>query len=551
MTKISASLKPCILLILSVWAVAGCARLGADDAGREHSISLVMSLKNVESGQDVATKMTSEITQNGGVFRGIEHLFIIPFYTENAEVESQNERLGSQNVSLANTGISKSGLVPNNNSHLFGSAFVPNGMNFVLAYGKSPDEGASKVSKHKYGVLNPEGLSDPSFSDDISFHLEPILLDGEPSELTEVERKADDILDLLNAVMTLLGNSQYASVVSIYDAVKKENQIQSCSYSAIYQIMQEIQSALWKLSFESQELLNEVRLIQTAIATLSDSLGKLGSTFPGSYGIPEGALGFWWNGKSFIRLINSVNIALVNPEAYCYPPSLWYYANSSIKTSLKDDVRKEYTEQAQWNDILACYDGEDVVSGFTQGVAIVDQLQYGVALMELSLKDPSSSVLQLIDKCPLTGIIIGDQQDVNFKFMPTTGDSRFIYDDNVSGLSIGNTENYVQTLVLQTEPHRDVHFALEFKNTTGITRRCQQGDILPWCKFYLAGVLKAPTSDEGVFTKDKKTMVSIKVDKLQNAYNTVPDLRSPQLEIGLVTEMRWSQITPQSLVLDF
>lgn len=526
--------------------------MSIDDAG-EHSISMAMSLKNVEPGQEAVTKMTSDITQSGGVFRGIEQLYIIPFDTENAQVESQDSRLGSQNVALANTGISKTGLVPNNNSHYFGSALVPSGMNRVLVYGKSPDEGegASRVSKHRYGVLNPQGLSNPSVSDDIAFHLEPILAEGEPDELTAVESKADEMLDQLNLIMALMKGSQYASVVSIFDAVKRENQIQACSYAAFNQIRSEIQSALWKIPFESEDLLQEVRLIQNAIATFSESLANLGTSFPSSYGIPEGAIGFWWNGKAFIRLINSVNIALVNPASYCYPPSLWYYANSSIKTSISEDVRGAYTQNSgNWGTILERYQDGDVVNGFTQAVAIVDQLQYGVALMEFSLKEPGTEAANLIGNCPLTGIIIGDQKDVDFRFLPSPGESRFIYDNSINGLNIGSTELTTQTLVLQTEVGRDIHYALEFRNTTGNTRHCQQGDILPWCKFYLVGVLKAPASGR-VFTQDQKTIVKVKVDGLKSAYNTVPDLRSPQLEIGVVTEMKWSQITPQSLVLDF
>ncbi len=552
MNKRSASFKLCNLLILLVWAGAGCARLGVNDAG-EHTISLVMSLKNVDSAQEPATKMSADVTQSEGVFRGIEHLYIIPFNTENAQVEPQDARLGSQNVSLSTSGISKMGLVPNNNAHLFGSAFAPTGMNHVLTYGKSPDEGegASKESKHLYGVLNAVGLSDPSGSDDISFHLEPILTDGQPGELTVVESQTDELLELLNAIMTRMGESQYASVVSIYDAVKRENQIQACSYAVFNQIRSEIQSSLWRIPFESEALLQEIGLIQSAIGTFSESLANLGSNFPADYGIPDGSIGFWWNGKAFVRLINSVNIALVNPASYCYPPALWYYANSPIKTSKSDNVRSAYTRNNEWETILKDYykDGESV-NGFTQAVAIVDKLQYGVALLELSLEVPSAEIAELIGKCPLTGIIIGDQRDVDFRFLPGTGESRFIYDNNVSGLSIGNTGKTTQMLVLQTREDQDVHFALEFTNTTGVKRYCQQGDILPWCKFYLAGVLEAPASGS-VFTKDQKTIVKVKVDGLQSAYNTVPDLRSPQLEIGVVTEMRWSQITPQSITLDF
>lgn len=550
--RLSASFKLCILLILLVWAGAGCTRLRRDDAG-EHTISLVMSLKNVDSSQEPATKMSAEITQAGGVFRGIEHLYVIPFNTENLLVEPQDARLGAQNISLATSGINKTGLVPNNNSHFFGSAFVPSGTNRVLTYGKSPDEGegASKVSKHLYGVLNGNNLLDPSRSEDISFHLEPILAGGEPDEMTVVESKADELLDQLNAIMTLMRESQYASIVSIHDAVKRVNQIQACSYAVFNQIRSEIQSALWRIPFESQELLQEIRHIQDAIGSFSTSLAALGSNFPANYGIPEGSIGFWWNGKAFIRLINSVNIALVNPASYCYPPSLWYYANSGVKTSASDNVRSAYNQgSASWSVILDLYRDGDTVSGITQAMAIVDQLQYGVALMKLSLEAPGSDVASLIANCPLTGIIIGEQKDVDYSFMPGTGESRYIYDNNVSGLYIGNTENSAQTLVLESGVNQDVHFALEFTNTTGVKKYCQQGDILPWCKFYLAGVLKAP-ADGSVFTKDHYTEVKVKVGGLQSAYNTVPDLRSPQLEIGVVTEMRWSQITPQSIVLDF
>ena len=249
--RLSASFKLCILLIFFVWAGAGCARLRRDDAG-EHPISLVMSLKNVDSSQEPATKMNSEITQSGGVFRGIEHLYVIPFNTENLQVEPQDARLGAQNISLATSGINKTGLVPNNNSHFFGSAFVPSGTNRVLTYGKSPDEGegASKVSKHLYGVLNGNNLLDPSKSEDISFHLEPILAGGELDEMTVVESKADELLDQLNAIMTLMRESQYASIVSIHDAVKRVNQIQACSYAVFNQIRSEMQSALWKIPFE-------------------------------------------------------------------------------------------------------------------------------------------------------------------------------------------------------------------------------------------------------------------------------------------------------------
>ena len=548
--------------VLAVWALNGCARLGIEDANGGHTSSLVMSIKNVVPEGEIS-KMSMDITQSTGVFRGIEQLYVIPFDTETPKVEPGDGRLGSRNVSLGGTGISKTGLVPNNNSHLFGSALIPNGMNRVLAYGKTPDEGtdASKESKHKYGVLTPEGILNPEGSNDISFNLEPILTS---EELSETDAKVDEILDRLNVVMSLMGKSQYTAIGTIFDQVKRQNSILACSYATFYQLRNEIQSELWRIPYESQELLNEISEIQDAIRAFSDGFAELGTNFPEQYGIPEGTMGFWWNGKMFIRLINGVNISLVEPSSYCYPPSLWYYANSSVKTSINENVRNQYVQENEsWGKILEYYTDGGSVTSFTQAVAVIDKLEYGVGLLELRLDTPGEEAASLINGCPLTGIIIGDQRNLDFRFLPGQGQSRYIFDNTVNGsLSIGETGSSVQMLVLPTESGEDadVHFALEFRNNTGIKRRCQQGDILPWCKFYLAGVLKpsqgvAPLSSsetfDRVFSRDHKTVVTVKIEGLRNAYNTVPDLRSPQLEIGVETEMRWAQIMPQSIILDF
>lgn len=547
------------LFILTVWTGTGCDRLdNIAPADRDPSLSLVLSLKNVLPGQDAPTKMSTQVTQSEGVFRGIEHVYLVPFNTEESRaVEPADPRLGTQNIVLGSTGINKSGLVANNNAHLFGSAIVPSRMNRILAYGKAPDTGVQtgKDRKHANGVLTGEGLDDPTGSDEISFHLEPILETGEVNEYAAMTATADELLDQLNVVMTMMAQSPFASIVGIFDEVKRENHILSCSYATFDQLRNEIQTKLLRIPFESMELIQEIGRVSQAMSAFSQVLTAIGSNFPASYGVPEGAIGFWWNGKGFIRLINSVNIALVEPTSYCYPPSLWYFANSPVKTTNNENVKDQYIPSNEhWQDILDYYrDGEEVTA-ITQGVAIVDPLQYGVGLLELSLSTPGAEAASLINNCPLTGIIVGDQKDVDYRFMPGTGPSRYIYDKITltdSGYPmIGKTGQTVPTLVLQTLPDRPVHFALEFKNTTGYTRHCQQGDILPQCKFYLVGKLEAPVGGS-VFTQDHKTTVSVKIESLRSAYNTVPDLHDPQLEIGVVTEMKWNQITPQSIILDF
>ena len=536
--------------MLSVWAGGGCTRDVYPGTGEEHAVSLAVSLKNVLPGQEAATKMTAGITQGDGVFRGVDRVYLVPFNTETATIEPDATRLGNRNITLGTVGINRGGLVENNNAHLFNTAHAPNGTNRVLAYAKAPDGSGSKTKevKHSLGVLLPEGIENPSVANDIRFRLEPVLETSQ--ELQEAEDVADDLLELLNVAMSMMASSKNASILNIFDVVKRENQIQACSYAAFDHLRNEIQSALLRIPFESMELIQEINQISQAVAAFSHAVSAAGSTFPTSYGIPEGAFGFWWNGKEFVRMVNGVNIALVNPDSYCYPPSLWYYANSPIQTSVDENIASQYVgTNLNWTDILSHYTDGPQISNMTESVAIQDPLQYGVGLLSLGLGDAGTS---LVNECLLTGIIIGDQKDVDFRFVPGTGPGRYIYDNVIDGvLKIGSTGIFTQTLVLETAAGRPVHIALEFRNNTGYTRRCQQGEIFPRCKFYVAGVLEAPSESTSVFSKDHQTTVTVRVNDLMKAYTTVPDLHSPQLEIGLVAEMKWNQITPQSLVLDY
>lgn len=109
---------------------------------------------------------------------------------------------------------------------------------------------------------------------------------------------------------------------------------------------------------------------------------------------------------------------------------------------------------------------------------------------------------------------------------------------------------------MQTLSDQTVHFALEFKNTSGYLIQCEQGAILPNCKFYLAGELALANATqpgteelESIFSQDHKATVKVTVQSLKKAYNTVPDLHDPQLEIGIEAEMKWVPIEPQNITI--
>lgn len=543
------------ILALSLLILAGCTREELPGSG--NGVSLALSLKNVGEVPEVRTKMTATITQDGAGFRGIEQVYVIPFQTQSAiAVKANNERLGSSNVQIQNPVIEQSGLVDNNRSHLYKLATIPRRTNRVLAYGKAFDSGsvATKEGKHKNGVLNPSGLDDPETPGEISFSLEEVL---ETDDLTEITHTSDNLIGALNGVVEVLQASEDADVKVFLDAFTFENQIAACSYQSLYRLEQYILGALSMYGGANADAISDV---MASISALETALNEAGKDFPAAYGIPEGAIGMWWNGYRYVKIMDQVNIRLVPMTEYCYPPSLWYYANSSVQTANDDSVEQEYKPgNPTWGSILEFYKGGNSVTSSTRSVAIVDQMQYGVGLVEFRFRMPGSDAAAAI-RCPLTGIIIGDQKDVDFSFAPHSNESRFVYDNNIPrGITLGGTTQYIQMLVLPTASQQTVHFALEFQNNTSSTFQCQQGTIQPGCKFYLAGELKPdggtkPQGDDevdSVFYSDHKTTVYVKATSLDNAYNTVPDLRAPQLELGVTAEMDWIQVEPGELKLPF
>lgn len=541
------------MLVLSL---AGC-RNPMEREMAFNDISLALSLGENSSFSSMQTKMTAAITQNDGSFRGIEQVYVVPFRTESAAaVTSSIPVLNGRNVAIQNSGIKSNGLVAGNNSHLYEIVSLPRRMNRVLVYGNSVSDGSLETvsGKHLNGVLVPHGLDNPASGEDISFSLEPV---AGSSEAEAINIKADNLISALNSVVEAMQGSEDEDIRHFLDVFAQENRIFACSAQTLYRMEQNI---LGELSVYSGTSSADINLIMSKVTALQSARSSAGAAFPSSYGIPEGSIGMWWNGRRFVRLLDGVNIRLVPMEEYCYPPGLWYFANSPVQTSDDENVKVQYKPQnATWGDILSYYSAGVEVKSSTRSVAIVEQLQYGAGLLEVHFDAPGTEA-SVAAGCPVTGIIIGEQDDLDFSFAPKSSSSRFIYDNNVSGMTMGSTASgqSIRTLVNPTAAGQVVHFALEFMNNTSSTFQGRQGEILPGCKFYLAGELKPsgaiqPATEvlQGVFTGDHKTTVHVRVDGLDNAYNVVPDLRDPQLEIGVVADIDWIQITPGGIKLPY
>ena len=172
-----------------------------------------------------------------------------------------------------------------------------------------------------------------------------------------------------------------------------------------------------------------------------------------------------------------------------------------------------------------------------------------------TLKDSKDQVVENTSAAnlPLTAVIIGGQHTVGFDFKPmepeSDVDARFIYDPIVG------TSGTVNTLVLQTYDGEKVPVVLEFENNSGKRFMGKDGIVYPGAKFYLVGTVDPETETgpaeckDRVFTQDYVTTMQMSVvrESLKNAYNVMPDLMSPFMEIGVLLVPKWDVITPTNV----
>lgn len=285
-------------------------------------------------------------------------------------------------------------------------------------------------------------------------------------------------------------------------------------------------------------------------------------------------------------------------STYAFPADLWYWKSTALRAS-NEIESTNFTSTQGWNTptagILDQWYGDafDEVSGSSKSIALVEPIDYAVGRLDLNIAalpegpilDSRKNVMDFtktatnggfLDAIKLTGVLIGYQQQVDWQFIPVTGTEYVMYDNNITtgNQVLGSSatgKNY--TLVLQTPADQVVNIALQFKND-GPDFYGKGGELIPHGgTFYLSGGLdpKATTTTgyvsgttDKVFIQDYHTDVTLTIKKggsedgstdpavdpdgivdnpegFQEATNTIPDLRTPQLELCFSVDLTWKQ----------
>ena len=296
-------------------------------------------------------------------------------------------------------------------------------------------------------------------------------------------------------------------------------------------------------------------------------------------GLPDGAAQISWDNSNsepakwkFTALTATGNTGLnvAALTSYAYPAPLYYQVLSDVRVS-ESSKYSIYNIVNSWANVLAAYDKVPdsdpvkyyrTVTSKTRSIAVDDQIQYAVGRLdvtikagEFSLKDfQGNSISVGTQNFKLTGVFVDGQKAVDYQFHQVGTDSYTIYDKKINDdiYLTTSTSSKNHTLVLETAASQVVNIAVELENLTTEKLIGKNGCIIyPGCKFYLKGVLDPSNkSFNKVFMQDYYTIANLTINNFQNAYNILPDLRSPELELGVSVDLEWKEGNTYNINMD-
>lgn len=484
--------------------------------------------------------------QSPAQFRGMDNIQLIPFTTAPAAG-------GTGQTPIALGSILDNELEAGTNAKVYYEVQINQDVNHFLFYGEAY---SANDDARTNGALT---ANVEQAVNNISFSLLPISTDAENND----ERTT--LLAALNSVAQAkdASSNTWASSTSdlkpFYDAFTS---LKAGSANSIKLALNELKTGITGATATSEEGLKTAisKAIEAALASIADC------TYPQNVGLPDGAAQVKWTGAAF-DYINSSNVgslAYTSMANFVYPASLYYMANTDIKTA---DTRLSDRYSTNWNTCLGLYNGGGTVTATTQSVALVEPVKYAVGRFDVAAKFSSDNindnvgesiaVITAEDSITLDGILIGGQKNADWQFAPLASSEEYtIYDASVTSTKLGTADIaskiMAQSLALPTAAATPVNFALELTNNTGNEFTGIDGIVPAGAKFYLVGQLipQADKAGNQVFAKAYNTKANVTISSLAHAYNCIPDLKNPKLELGLSVNLEWTEGLVQDITID-
>lgn len=533
---------------------------------------------NIPYGGGNGTRMSATNTQQAtGSFLGMQNIKLLPLKAEAAD----NNAL-VQIISLGN--IENSGLTDQHK--IYTDVNIPVNTTHFLFYGEAlGTQPTSTTDAFAQGVLK-NTIAGAANTNSITFSLLPVTTNMGNVESASKQAVLDAVKNVANA-----GNGTWKTyakdgananklLTNLYNEFTTN--FPAGSAASVKLALTDLHNAIAELVKGSGTQENTLaQTINTAIETAIGTDGNGGTLkdniYPTDFNLPVGAAQLSWadgvpSWKDDASLGGTNNTVSLDITKVCYPASLSYFVSTDLKSTTNSEPA--WPSYINWNG--GSWSGEwdgTSVTATTQAIALTKPIQYGVALLQSSVKCKTPTlednafakggetqnrfITVPSDGFPVTGLLVGGQPNaLKWNFKPSSDGDRTmtIYDKSVSGVTAGynlsTTTNY--TLVLEnTKTSGDadkVNVAIELTNNSGGDFYGADGVIKDGATFYLVGQLDMENLGEkgnndakctSVFEQDYTTVATFTISSLKNAYNCIPDLRGTQLSLGLAVDLQW------------
>lgn len=559
---------------------------------------------NVPAGVKPGTRMANDVVQNNYQFNGIKNIYLASL-TEDPVANSAYTSVYRLPVINSNNTQNTNGI-----QKVYENVTIPVGTTHFMFWGESAAEG----TKSHTGVLNNNlSLNSTMSNSAVTFNLEKI----DPAGL--VFTQGHTLVQALNRVIWAYNANNKTwwdlATVDVANQTAGEKQIlklkdKLClestasayyrwlgSYSAVEDILSDLKAALSAIADEdlnddiaTGSMFDSKGLRDAMVSNINTELTNIAASvdhnFPENLGLPQGAAIVEFKsvptGGGNFEMVNISTSTVISGGAYldasslCYPASLNYIVTTPLKAN---NAKQEAWPQGVSAWTTQAWTGwGNVVAATTQAIALVNNINYSVARMDVNVK--VASVASLDDNAVLlegaaqpshipsnmfkvTGIAIGGQPVAcDWQVLPKAGDaySNTVWDKEISNTNYitESAQEFCKTLVLDNKfagtPQKNVVVAVEIQNGSGTDFCGYNGIIKAGAKFYMLASLDPTTGTkptgisaeeeaklDHVFVQDHNTKVVFTMKDLKNAYIGVPDLRSTDLQLGLSVDLEWLQ----------
>lgn len=550
-------------------------------------------------------RMANNIVQGQATpeFRGMQDMRLIAFNKWVAKSEVDGDLSGvikPFDDKVINLGTMNAFDKESQNAKIYNDVSIPVGTKAFLFYGRAKKEPAtsypagatddekSHLDHFHTGLINaPTNYTGPV--KEYVFSLQPIqpdiyaTTDGDNIVQHGVNERAKELVNYVKDIRAV--NVNHVIMHTYLSAFQPT----AGSSASIEAAVQNLWDNIRAIPVTTDGEIADVAAIKAAIqgggkATIDDTTNKVTIImnkmmgYPANIFLPDGAAAIDWEDPANpLPIVSGHNgtVYVAPLNTYVFPAELLYRANTSIGVSDIESVSESYGNDS-WEMITSNtskYKWDGTVSGSTRSIALKNPIEYAVGRLDLQVKAASANLKDYAGNTvtvpatgfPISAVLIGNQKNVDFQFGPIESSTAYTIYDNEMTEVMAALPNAAQgtnkTLVLESGSElQQVNVCVELTNTSGTSFVSKNGIVPAGGKFYLVGLLDLTnsteyTGDNGtpkmIFKQDYVTKATFTIAELGNnndvaaglgaAYNVIPDLKTPQLEVAFSVNLAWQE----------